>query len=141
MLRKIINETITLLLVLLFIYAAISKLIEYDKFKIQIGKSPLLTSFSSVVTIAVPAVEIVLAVLLVINATRMFAFYGSLLLMTLFTAYLIAILNFSYYIPCSCGGILQGLSWKTHIIFNLAFIVLIIWGITIQTKLTREHAK
>lgn len=140
MLRKIINETITLLLVLLFIYAAISKLIEFDKFKIQIGKSPLLTSFSSVVTVGVPAVEIMLSVLLVINATRMLAFYGSLFLMTLFTAYLIAILNFSYYIPCSCGGILQGLSWKTHIIFNLAFIVLIIWGIAIQTKLRSAHA-
>lgn len=141
MIRKITIETISILVTVLFVYAAISKLIEYDKFKIQIGKSPLLTSFSTLVTIAVPAVEIILSVLLVINATRIFAFYGSLFLMTLFTAYLIAILNFSYYIPCSCGGILQGLSWESHIIFNLAFIILIIWGITIQTKLSRLHTE
>lgn len=120
--RKIIIEIISILLVSLFVYAAISKLIEYQKFKIQVSKSPLLTSFSSLVVIGIPLVELLLSVLLVIKSTRLLALYGSLALMTLFTGYLIGILNFSYYIPCSCGGILQGMSWKTHIAFNSFFV-------------------
>jgi len=132
--RNVIIEIITTSLVLLFVYAAISKLLDYNKFKIQVGKSPLLTSFSAFVVIGIPAFELLLSILLVMKGTRLLALYGSLFLMTLFTAYLIAILNFSYYIPCSCGGILQGLSWKTHIIFNTVFIIITGVAITLQSK-------
>jgi hypothetical protein len=45
-------------------------------------------------------------------------------MMSLFTAYLIIMLKFSYHIPCSCGGVLQNLSWNDHIVFNTFFIVI-----------------
>lgn len=141
MLRKIIDETICSLFVLLFVYASISKLLAYEKFKIQVGKSPLLTSFSTLVVIGIPALELLLSALLLIRATRLLALYGSLFLMSLFTTYLIAILNFSYYIPCSCGGILQGLSWRTHIIFNLVFIALALLGISLQSRPLERKAE
>jgi hypothetical protein len=59
----------------------------------------------------------------------LWALYASLTLMTIFTAYIIAILQFSYTIPCSCGGVLSKLSWQTHLVFNIGFMVLAAAGI------------
>ncbi|MGN6568040.1 MAG: MauE/DoxX family redox-associated membrane protein [Flavipsychrobacter sp.] len=134
MLRKVTIYLTSALLIILFVYAASSKVIEYDKFKIELGKSPVLTSFSAFVAIAVPSIELLISVLLAIKQTRQIGLYASLFLLALFTTYLIVILNFSYYIPCSCGGILQDLSWKTHILFNSFFIVITIIAIGLNSR-------
>lgn len=42
----------------------------------------------------------------------------------MFTAYIIVILNYSSFVPCSCGGILEEMGWKEHLIFNIAFTIL-----------------
>ena len=123
-LKRIIIELIEVLLILLFMYAAVSKLLDYQHFHIQLSKSPLITPYASFAAIAIPLVEIITSILLAQSRTVKIGLYASLFLLTLFTTYLIAMLNFSSYIPCSCGGILQGLSWETHIVFNLTFIVL-----------------
>ena len=44
--------------------------------------------------------------------------------MVMFTAYIYLILNYSDFIPCSCGGVLEDLSWTQHLIFNIVFIFL-----------------
>ena len=35
-----------------------------------------------------------------------------------FTVYIYLILNYSDFVPCSCGGILEKLGWTEHLIFN-----------------------
>lgn len=135
MARKITVEIIAALLILLFIYAALSKLLDYQRFSVQLSKSPLLSSFASAAAIGVPLMEIVISFLLLNKRSRSLGLYASLFLLSLFTFYLIAIINFSYYIPCSCGGILQGLSWNAHIIFNTAFILITIIGIILERRI------
>jgi uncharacterized membrane protein YphA (DoxX/SURF4 family) len=130
--RKIIIEIISFLLVALFLYAAFNKLSDYQKFTIQIGQSPLLTGFGGFIAWLVISVEIVIAMLLLIPRCRLFAFFGSFSLMVMFTAYIIAILNFSNYIPCSCGGVLEKLNWNQHLLFNCFFVVLSLAGIILQ---------
>jgi uncharacterized membrane protein YphA (DoxX/SURF4 family) len=131
MTRKITLEIITVLLFVLWVYAAISKLVDYSTFKVQLGKSPLLTDFAGFTAIAIPAAELVIAIALIFRRTL--GLYASLFLMVMFTAYLVAILNFSFYIPCSCGGIIgKGLGWKAHIVFNLVFVALALIGIFIE---------
>ncbi|MFB2118721.1 MauE/DoxX family redox-associated membrane protein [Parapedobacter sp. 2B3] len=132
--RKTTIEIISALFVLLWCYAAISKLLDYGTFRVQLGKSPLITEFAGFAAIAVPLLELVIAGMLLTKRLRLQGMYASLFLMTLFTAYIIAILNFSYYIPCSCGGILSSLGWTEHVIFNLAFVVMAIVGIILMTK-------
>ncbi|HVW96696.1 MAG TPA: MauE/DoxX family redox-associated membrane protein [Mucilaginibacter sp.] len=134
MIRKRTVEIISALLILLFVYAAVSKLLDYERFKVQLGKSPLLNSFAAFAAVTVPLGELLISAFLGFNKTRTVGLYLSLFLLVLFTSYLVAILNFSYYIPCSCGGILQGLSWKAHIIFNSGFIAITIIGIILQNK-------
>ena len=130
-----IVETISLLLIVLFIYAATSKLWDFGQFKVQLGQSPVLTAYADGLAWMVPGVEYLLALLLLFNGTRLAAFYSSLALMVMFTTYILLVLNFSDYIPCSCGGVLEDLGWTEHIVFNLFFVALAIIGII----LLEEH--
>lgn len=122
--KQWISDGISCLFILLFFYAAVSKLLAGPTFLEQVGQSPLLTSHADLVVIIVPLTEIMLAVLLMKTKTRLVALYGCFTLMILFTAYIIAITRFSDYVPCSCGGILERLDWNQHLVFNCVFIAL-----------------
>src|SRR3989442_15910580 len=96
--KSLIVEIIASLLIILFIYAAFSKLADYNRFSVQLSKSPFITSFSNIVAWSIPAIEILIALLLAIKRTRQTGLYASFFLMSLFTAYLLIMLNYSYYI-------------------------------------------
>lgn len=127
--KTIIIETVCLLYVLLFVYAAVSKFLDFENFQVQLGQSPLLSAFAGYVAAIVPIVEIVISGLLIFPKTRLIGLFAAFSLMVMFTAYIIIILNFSSYIPCSCGGILEKMSWKTHMVFNIVFIMLAVVAI------------
>jgi uncharacterized membrane protein YphA (DoxX/SURF4 family) len=127
-------KIICILLVFLFAYAAISKLLDYSAFHVQLSQSPYITRFANVIAWALPVVELIVAVSFAFSYLRSFAFYAALFLLSLFTAYLVAMLSFSYYIPCSCGGLLSSLSWKEHILFNTVFILLSLTGIHLSVN-------
>lgn len=127
-----ITYIIALLHILLFTYAATSKILDFENFQIQLGQSPLLSSFAGAVSYGVIIVELLLVILLISKKTRPIALYGSLLLMTMFTTYIYIILNYSSFVPCSCGGILEKLGWTEHMIFNSFFILLALIAIIIN---------
>jgi uncharacterized membrane protein YphA (DoxX/SURF4 family) len=131
--RSTVIEVISSLLIILFIYAALNKLSDFELFKVQLSKSPFITSFSNFVAWSIPISEIVIALLLVIKRTRLIGLYASFFLMSLFTAYLVIMLNLSYYIPCSCGGVLEKLSWDQHIVFNGVFVLFSGIGVMLNT--------
>ncbi len=110
--------------ILLWVYAATAKLLEFEQSFVQLSQSPVFTSYASVLVWLVPGIEILLAVLLTLPKTRGLALIGSYLLMCMFTAYIVIILNYADYIPCSCGGILEELNWSQHLIFNVVCIIL-----------------
>jgi len=130
--RKIIIEIICFLFILLFVYAAANKIVDYQKFKIQIGQSPLLTGFGDFLPAVVIVTELGVSILLVMPRFRQIGFFAAFSLMTMFTAYVITILNFSPYIPCSCGGVLEKLGWTEHLYFNMAFVGLAFIGIILE---------
>ena len=132
-------EAICFMFVYLFVYAASTKLLEYDLFKAQIGKSPLITKYVDLISWMVPTVEILVAVMLIFHRTRLFALYSSFSLMFAFTAYIILILNFSPYVPCSCGGILNGMGWTEHLIFNAVFTLLSVVGIFLHIQKKQQQ--
>lgn len=119
-----IIEIICALFIILFIYAALTKLIEYEKFRVQIGQSPLLTAFAGWIAWTVPAAEILISIMLLFGRLRLTGLYAAFSLMVMFTTYIICILTLSLYVPCSCGGVLEKLGWTEHLIFNIAFIIM-----------------
>ncbi|HET7180485.1 MAG TPA: MauE/DoxX family redox-associated membrane protein [Chryseosolibacter sp.] len=124
-------DVIVFLFMFLFIYAAVSKLVEYDLFRAQLGKSPLLTRYAGIFSWLVPGVELIVAGMLFIPRYQLTGLYGAFTLMLGFTGYIAFILTFSPYVPCSCGGILSSMGWGEHLIFNIAFTVLAFVGIVL----------
>ncbi|MNQ30277.1 Methylamine utilization protein MauE [compost metagenome] len=143
--KSVIIELICLLYVLLFVYAAVSKLLDFENFQVQLGQSPLLSAFAWWVSRLVPTIELGIVVLLAVPKWRNLGLFASLSLMTLFTSYIFIVLHFSSFVPCSCGGILEKMSWNTHLVFNIVFVVLaalaLLWRHQVNDKNTRHKIK
>lgn len=129
MTRRIFTETISFLLIILFVYAAASKLLDYQKFTIQVGQSPLLTRFANVIPPIVIVSEILTSALLILPRFRSRGFLCAFFLMSSFSVYISVLLGFSDYVPCSCGGILENLGWAEHLIFNMVFALVSLVGV------------
>lgn len=131
--QSIIVEFIAMLYVLLFVYATTSKLLDFDTFQVQLGQSPLLSAYAHWVAFGVPFLEFLIVFLLAFPKWRLLGLYAAFSLMVLFSTYIVVILNFSSFVPCSCGGILENMSWTQHLVFNILFVVLSLIGIYIMT--------
>jgi len=127
-------EITSALFILLFVYAAVSKLVDYQKFQVQLGQSPMLTFYANSIAWVIPALEIIISLLLITPKWQLTGLYASFSLMAMFSAYIVAIINFSEYIPCSCGGVLQNMSWNEHLVFNTVFLLLALCGILLHSK-------
>jgi uncharacterized membrane protein YphA (DoxX/SURF4 family) len=134
MFKRILLEIITFLLVLLFTYASFSKLLDFHTFRSQLNQSPYLAHYAGIIVWLVPLSELLICVLLMLNKTRLAGLYLSFAMMLAFTFYIYAILHFSAFIPCSCGGILSQMSWKQHLVFNIIFTILALAGVLIYPK-------
>jgi len=125
---------ISILLVLLFSYAAISKLMDYHRFISQLRHSPLLNSIAGILTWLIPSSELYIAVLLIVSEWRKTGLLLSAILMFLFTTYITVMLIFFDNIPCSCGGVFEHMTWNQHLIFNIIFTLLAMTGLFIQRQ-------
>jgi hypothetical protein len=125
-LRTVFLEITCLLYIVLFIYAATNKLLDFENFQVQLGQSPLLSSHAGWVSWLVPVSEIIIAGLLFSPKTKLIGLYCAFSIMILFTSYIVIILNFSPFVPCSCGGVLEKMNWEEHLAFNVGFLLLVI---------------
>lgn len=117
-------------LVLLFVYTALSKLWAFSDFTGQLHAQAVPEWSVSTLAWAIPLAELLTALLLLTNRWRAAGLWGAALLMTLFSAYAGLVLAGAFaQVPCSCGGVLQGMGWRTHFLFNLLFLLLSFLGI------------
>ncbi|MCY0976860.1 tellurium resistance protein TerC [Chryseobacterium wangxinyae] len=125
--KKLISHipvSVSYFFVLLFCYAAISKMLDFENFQVQIGQSPLLSAYAGFISYAVIILEIVIVILLIFPRSNLFGLYASTALMSAFTIYIFLILNYSEFVPCSCGGILEKMGWTEHFIFNILCVIM-----------------
>jgi putative oxidoreductase len=132
--KNLIIEIISGLLILLFVYTAVSKLLDYTAFKNTLSKSPLMDGKAGLVALALPITEILVSVLLFIPRTRLWGFYSSAALMSVFTLYLAYMINFVPKLPCSCGGVLKQMTWNQHLWFNIFFLAISVAGLVLERK-------
>ena len=117
----------------LFFYAASSKLIDYDKSVSEMRNQIFPTTIAIILAWLIPAIEIILAFLLLLPRTSKIALWASLFLLTAFTLYIAIVMTGVFgRIPCSCGGILKNMSYGTHLIFNLFFVSIALLGLAIE---------
>ncbi|MHC5202134.1 MauE/DoxX family redox-associated membrane protein [Myroides sp. LJL119] len=112
-------QFVSYFLVVLFVYASVSKLIVFSEFQIQLTQSPLLSAYAKLISYLVIITELILAVILASKKTRLLGLYLSYGLMLAFSLYIYLILNYSDFVPCSCGGVLENLGWNEHLWFNI----------------------
>lgn len=122
--KSAIQLFLTAALMLLFSYAAISKLADPGLFRAQLYLQPFPHAVADVLVVAIPALELAAIGLLCRERTYPAGLWLSLILMSAFTLYIALILLLSPGpLPCSCGGILNRLSWRAHLIFNICFVL------------------
>jgi len=133
--RQVVLESISALLIMLFLYASVSKFLDFNRFIGEMNNQPFPNSWTPFLIWTVPSLEIAIALALIFERTRMVGLIASLVLMSLFTLYTGSVLlHFFAYVPCSCGGVIRKLSWPQHMVFNLFFVTLSIIGIILQRK-------
>jgi uncharacterized membrane protein YphA (DoxX/SURF4 family) len=132
--RSATLDIIITLFMVLFLYASIYKLFDYQVFKVQIGRSPLIMYYANTLAWLVPAIEIIAAILVFVPKFRLSGLFLSFGIMFAFSIYIFFMLTFSPYVPCSCGGILNSMGWTEHLIFNIAFTLIALAGIVLQIQ-------
>jgi len=131
-----IVEIIAALLILLFLYTAISKSFQINNTVYVLEKTPVLSGSPETIAWTVVVVEYILTALLFIPGLRKLGLYGSLFLLVSFTIYIGYMMTFVPKLPCSCGGVISQMTWKQHLIFNICFILLALAGILLSRRQT-----
>jgi putative oxidoreductase len=133
--RQVLLECASALLIMLFLYASVSKFLDFKTFTGEMNNQPLPNSWTPFLVWFIPCSEILISLALIAERTRLIGFYAALVLMGLFTLYSMAILlHFFAFVPCSCGGVIKKLTWPQHLVFNLFFVALSLTGIVFQRR-------
>ncbi len=132
--RLLAADFISGLLLLVFLYTAWSKLREYEQFRYTLSQSYLLKPVAGVIAWLLPVVELIVVVLLFVPMWRRWGLKFSTMLLSVLTLYLTFMMIFAPKLPCACGGVLEDMTWKEHIYFNLGLIILSIIGAVLYKK-------
>jgi len=127
--KNILTRSYGLFLLLLFVYTATSKALNYDTFVFQmhLAPVPLMKVLSPFLGWSIPLIEFAITIALALGflnpAINIKAFQASVSLLTVFEMYIAAMLLSGSQLPCTCGGIISMMGWKQHLIFNGVLIV------------------
>jgi len=122
--------------VFLYFYTGIAKLQIITEFIRGNSKIPYIGKYAEQIGWGIPILEIVLAVLLIVPVYKIkrIALWVSTLLMGIFTLYLALMVFFVEDRLCNCGGVIESMGWKTHIIFNVVWFIAGIYALK-KTKI------
>jgi uncharacterized membrane protein YphA (DoxX/SURF4 family) len=112
-------EFISALFILIFTYAATSKIFDYKGFYIFLQATPHLAVAAKFLVWALPASELFISLLLLIPSFRNIGLFAACIMMITFTIYIAYMLLTHSHLPCSCGGIISTLSWQEHLWLNI----------------------
>lgn len=126
-------------LILLFVYAAVSKMLAPAEFRSALSLQALPGAAKTLLFWLLPLIELVAAALLSFKTARLTGFWLSALLLLAFTGYvLLVLLQVFEKAPCACGGVIRSLGWKGHLFFNLFFLLLSVTGLTCTYRERRD---
>ena len=128
--KQNIEQVIIWIFVLIWTYTGISKLIDFAGFRGAILNQPFPNDIGEYLSILIPIIEVVTAILLINRKTRAIGLIGSVVMLSAFTTYvgLVWVGAFER-IPCGCAGILELLGWKAHFYLNLSLLILAMIGV------------
>ena len=136
-------EIVCYLFILLFLYTGGMKLISHHNFYLALNDSPLMYRYSAIVSWIIPILELAIVACLTIPKLKKIGLYASLILMALFTIYVAYNVFFLTHMkrPCTCGGIIQDMSWSQHLVFNTVFTLLALLATLFYRQKNREMSE
>jgi len=132
--HNIFTDLVSVLFIFLFTYTAVSKIVNIHNFIYTLSKSPLLSSHAVLIAWTIIVTELAIVLILLYPPWRLGGLYSSSILMLLFSLYIGYMILSSGRLPCSCGGILKQLSWKSHFIVNISLTLLATLCLYIEHK-------
>lgn len=127
--REYAANIIAALLIVLFVYAGLIKLLDYQVFRNQLSSFPLISGYAAGMAWQLPVLELVLSYFLLWPRSRLIALYTAFLLLLSISVYIVMMLTGDYVIPCACSGVINFMSWIWHLWLNIIFMLLAITGI------------
>lgn len=125
---------ICLICLALFATSAYEKLIDQERFTAGLSKVKFIGAYAAFIALAVPIVEIIISLLLIVPATQKLGLYAFAVLMSIFTLYIASMLVWAEKLPCNCNLIVEKLSFSEHLFFNIGFILMALLGIYLKRK-------
>jgi hypothetical protein len=117
----------------LYLYSSLVKILNLNGFHNTLLKSPMFDSaLAGILVYTVPIWEILICGLIVNSKTYLLGYFASFFTMVCFTIYLTLIYTQFPLTPCSCGGVINSLSYEWHIALNLFFASLSIVAISLK---------
>lgn len=114
--RIIITQLIIISLILLWLLAGIPKVMDIATFSKQLERMPYIGGMHGLISWLLPVIMLLAAVLLTIPRTKLYGLYLSLGLLIAFGVYIVSVLTFSDFVPCTCAGIRINIAWKEHLL-------------------------
>ncbi|WP_316809212.1 MauE/DoxX family redox-associated membrane protein [Pedobacter agri] len=130
------------LLVLLWFYTGLDKLVFYHSYWIAMHYQIFSQQILTIAIPVLPFLEIAIGLLLIFPKSESLGFLLSFLLMTFFSAYA-ALVYFGYFVsrPCACAGLFTKLSWGSHLMINLLITLVALFGMIINRHRGKEVEK
>lgn len=123
--NKHIYTTIHILIFTLFLYSGISKLTTFEVFVNNLDKSPILANLNTkLIAVVVIILELFIVAALFFDKVNKVGYFLTFFILLFFTGYILIMMKLSPYLPCSCGGLLDLLSWNQHLVFNILFMAM-----------------
>lgn len=133
--RHLLVLGIRFLLIFLWIYAALSKLLDYSKFLLQLKLQSIPEWSVGVLSWLLPCIEFIVLILLLLRKGIRWGLYLSSILLLIFTGYIgLVLAGVLSKHACACGGILTHIGFRGHLLFNLVFLGLSVAGIILYRK-------
>ncbi len=124
-LRKLISEIGLLLIIGFFAYTLSNKLLQFDAFKLNVARTGLFEGMM-VDAVSYLAVSMEAGSILLLVFSRKWGLRFALLMMLVFTVYILYLASTGHYEVCGCGGVLNGLKFQWHLLINLVLIFILL---------------
>ncbi|QIH35899.1 MauE/DoxX family redox-associated membrane protein [Sphingobacterium sp. DR205] len=139
--QEFVLQILTFALLCLWIYVGSKKVFTYAEFRASMIRQPFADQYGIVLSYILPAMELATGILFIFEGTKRVGFWLSLLLMLVFSSYVILALRNTWgSIPCDC--ILEfPISWKAHLWVNGLITIACILSLLLDRKIRISHRK
>lgn len=123
---RIVRQILYLSILLFFSYTLMNKILIYDSFLLNISKTGLFSS-SQVYVLSVLAISLETLSIGLLFFKKRVGLLFSVGMMSVFTLYTIVLYLLGRYEVCGCGGIMNGLSFESHLLVNLTLLLVMVY--------------